>query len=118
MKLIIDIPDEVYNFTIQRGHLPYGVNIAGNIIDGEVVEEIEKPFITECREDAIKDNLPLYFVYYEEIGVFEVYVTETRELFEKKRCYKHLPNYAFNNMVNNYLEWYSDWRGIEHEFYK
>lgn len=36
MKLIIEIPDEVYNFTIQRGHLPYGVNIAGSIIDGEV----------------------------------------------------------------------------------
>lgn len=39
MKLIIEIPDEVYNFTIQRGHLPYGVNIAGSIIDGEVVAE-------------------------------------------------------------------------------
>lgn len=39
MKLIIEIPDDVYNFTIQRGHLPYGVNIAGNIIDGEVVPE-------------------------------------------------------------------------------
>lgn len=34
MKLIIEIPDEVYNFTVQRGHLPYGVNIAGSIIDG------------------------------------------------------------------------------------
>lgn len=39
MKLIIEIPDEVYNFTIQRGHLPYGVNIADSIIDGEVVPE-------------------------------------------------------------------------------
>ncbi len=39
MRLIIEIPDEVYNFTIQRGHLPYGVNIAGSIIDGEVVSE-------------------------------------------------------------------------------
>lgn len=33
MKIVINIPDEVYNFTIQRGHLPYGVNIAGCIID-------------------------------------------------------------------------------------
>jgi len=39
MKLIIEIPDEVYNFTIQRGHFPYGVNIAGSIIDGEVLPE-------------------------------------------------------------------------------
>lgn len=39
MKLIIEIPDEVYDFTIQRGHLPYGVNITGSIIDGEVVSE-------------------------------------------------------------------------------
>jgi hypothetical protein len=77
--------------------------------ESEVVEEIEKPFITKCRENAIKDNLPLYFVYYEETGVFEVYVTETRELFEKKRCYKHLPDYAFSDMVNNYLEWYKEY---------
>ena len=41
MKLIIDISDEVYNFTMQRGHLPYGVNIAGCIIDGEVVPDDE-----------------------------------------------------------------------------
>lgn len=39
MKLIVEIPDEVYYFTIQRGHLPYGVNIADSIIDGEVVPE-------------------------------------------------------------------------------
>lgn len=39
MKLVIEIPDEVYNFTMQRGHLPYGVNIAGSIIDGEVVSD-------------------------------------------------------------------------------
>ena len=39
MKLLIEIPDEVYNFTIQRGHLPYGVNIAGSIIDGKVLPD-------------------------------------------------------------------------------
>ena len=39
MKIVIDIPDEVYNFTIQRGHLPYGVNIAGSIIDGEILSK-------------------------------------------------------------------------------
>ena len=42
MKLIIEIPDEVYIFTIQRGHLPYGVNIAGSIIDGEVLPDDTK----------------------------------------------------------------------------
>ena len=42
MKLIIDIPDEVYNFTVKRGHLPYGVNLAGCILDGEVVKEEEE----------------------------------------------------------------------------
>lgn len=42
MKLIIEIPDEVYKFTIQRGHLPYGVNIAGSIIDGKVLKEEEE----------------------------------------------------------------------------
>lgn len=39
MKLMIELPDDVYNFIIQRGHLPHAVNIAGSIIDGEVVEE-------------------------------------------------------------------------------
>lgn len=39
MKLIVEIPDEVYNFIKQRGHLPYGVNLAGRILDGEVVSE-------------------------------------------------------------------------------
>lgn len=39
MKLIIEIPDTVYNFIMQRGHIPYGINIADSIIDGEVVPE-------------------------------------------------------------------------------
>lgn len=39
MKLIIEIPDEVYNFIIQRGHLPYEINIAGSIIGGEVLSD-------------------------------------------------------------------------------
>jgi hypothetical protein len=74
-------------------------------------EEIEEPFITECRDTAIKKNLPLYFVYYEEAGILEVYVTETKELFEKRRCSKHLPDYKFKDAVINYLDWYSDWKG-------
>lgn len=80
-------------------------------IDGmPIVEEAEKPFITECRNTAIKENLPLYFVYYEETGVFEVYVTETKELFEKRHCSKHLPNYKFNEIVTTYLDGYLEWR--------
>lgn len=83
-----------------------------NIIDDTpTVEEIEKPFITECRTTAIEKNLPLYFVYYEETGIFEVYITETKELFEKRHCSKHLSNYEFNEIVTHYLDDYSDMRG-------
>lgn len=78
------------------------------------VEETEEPFITECRDTAIEENLPLYFVYYEEAGILEVYVTETKELFEKRRCSKHLLDYKFKEAVIKYLDWYSDWkRGTE-----
>ena len=34
MKLVIDIDDEVYNFIKNRGHIPYGVNIANEIANG------------------------------------------------------------------------------------
>lgn len=74
-------------------------------------EEIEEPFITECRDTAIKENLPLYFVYYDETGVFEVYVTETKELFEKRHCVKHLLDYEFRDLARQYLDDYSDWKG-------
>lgn len=80
------------------------------IDNAPAVEEIEKPFIAECRNTAIEKNLPLYFVYYEETGVFEVYITATKELFEKRHCAKHLPNYEFKELVNRYLDDYSDWR--------
>ena len=89
-----------------------GLCIAEELIDNALaVEEKENSFITECRNTAIKENLPLYFVYYEEIGVLEVYVTETKELFEKRHCAKHLPNYKFKEAVMSYLDWYSDWKG-------
>jgi predicted RNA-binding Zn-ribbon protein involved in translation (DUF1610 family) len=70
-----------------------------------------KDIITECRDTAVKENLPLYFIYYEETGVFEVYITETGELFEKRHCSKHLPNYEFKEIVTNYLDSYLDWKG-------
>lgn len=75
------------------------------------VEETEKPFIVKCRDKAIKENLPLYFVYYEETGVFEVYITATKELFEKRHCSKHLLNYEFEDIAIRYLDDYSDWKG-------
>lgn len=57
--LIIKIPDEVYNFTIQRGHLPYGVNIAGSIIDGKVVSgrlgDVDK-ILNEIRKREKEPN--------------------------------------------------------------
>lgn len=75
-----------------------------DVIDGEE----EDSFITECRNTAIKENLPLYFVYYEETGVFEVYVTKTKELFEKRHCSKHLSDYEFNYIARQYLDDYSE----------
>lgn len=82
-----------------------------NIIENALSRRNKKPFITECREASIKQNLPLFFIYYEETGVFEVYVTETEELFEKRRCSKHLENHEFLNLVHQYLDAYSDWKG-------
>ena len=74
-------------------------------------EKEEKSYITECRNASIEQNLPLYFVYYEEKGILEVYETETNELFEKRRCAKHLSSYEFKNIVDLYLDNYSDWKG-------
>jgi len=83
-----------------------------DIIDNApTVEEIEEPFITECRNTAIEKNLPLYFVYYEETGIFEVYETDTKELFEKRHCSKQLSNYEFQEIAKCYLDEYSDWKG-------
>ena len=82
------------------------------IIDAPAVEEVEEPlFVTECRNTAIKENLPLYFVYYEETGAFEVYITKTKELFEKRHCIKHLSDYEFEKLAMQYLDDYSDWEG-------
>ena len=71
----------------------------------------EKSYITECRNTAIEKNLPLYFVYHEESGILEVYETETKELFEKRHCAKRLSGYEFKNIVDFYLDNYSDWKG-------
>lgn len=81
------------------------------IKNATAAEEIEKPFITECRNASIERNLPLYFLYYEKKGILEVYETETNELFEKRRCAKHLSSYEFKNIVDLYLDNYSDWKG-------
>lgn len=58
MKLVIELPDEVYNFTIQRGHLPYGVNIAGSIIDGRVLPKRHGRLIDadDLIQDIVDDN--------------------------------------------------------------
>ena len=89
--------------------LPNG--LFDEVDNAPTVEETEKPFIVECRDKAIKENLPLYFVYYEETGVFDVYITETKELFERRHCSKHISNYDFKMIVNHYLDDYSDWKG-------
>ena len=68
MQIVIDIPDEVYNFTKNRGHLPYGVNIAGRIIDGtplpqgewiqatdeEGIEIYRKILCSRCNEASVE----------------------------------------------------------------
>ena len=76
------------------------------IKNAPTVEEMEEPFITECRDYAIENNLPLYFIYYEETGIFEVYTTATNELFEKWHCSKHLSDYEFKEIVTHYLKNY------------
>lgn len=88
-------------------------DIIDEIDNAPTVEETEEPFITETRDIAIMENLPLYFVYYEVTGVLEVFITETKELFEKRHCSKHLSNYEFNKIVTDYLDWYLDIRGDE-----
>lgn len=83
---------------------------APNAIDNApTVEKTEEPFITVCRNTAIYENLPLYFIYYEKTGILDVYVTKTKELFEKRHCSKHLSDYEFRELVTQYLDWYSDW---------
>lgn len=81
--------------------------------NASTVEEIEKPFITECRNASIEKGLPLYFVYYEETGVLEVYKTDTKELFEKRHCVKQMPAYEFQQLAIRYLDEYSNWGGEE-----
>ena len=82
------------------------INIAIEVLEDRAKGKIEEPFITECRELAINKDLPLYFVYYEKIGILEVYVTKTKELFEKRHCSKHLLKSEFEDTVNAYLDWY------------
>lgn len=89
------------------------LNIAIKALEANT--NIEEPFITECRELAVNKNLPLYFVYYEETGIFEVYITNTKEMFEKRRCSKHLSKREFEDAVNAYLDWYLKWKETDNE---
>lgn len=100
------IPCEIHNGSLTDLCVPLY-----QIDNAPTVEETEEPFVTECRNTAIEKNLPLYFVYYEETGVFEVYITETKELFEKRHCAKYLPAYKFQEIATHYLDWYLDWIG-------
>ena len=85
--------------------------ILTDIDNAPTVEENEKPFVTECRNTAIEKGLPLYFLYYEETGAFEVYKTDTKELFEKRHCVKHMKDYEFQQLASRYLDDYSNWIG-------
>ena len=41
MRVVINIPDEIYEFIKDRGHLPYAVSLADIIADGEVLPKGE-----------------------------------------------------------------------------
>lgn len=81
----------------------YWLNIIRN---APIAEEKEEPFIAECRKASLEMNLPLYFIYYEETGILDIYTTETKELFEKRHVPKHLPDYKFKEIVSEYLDYY------------
>lgn len=85
------------------------INIATDMAIKALEETHDSFVVTECRNTAIKENLPLYFIYHEETGVFEVYVTKTKELFEKRRCVKRLKDYEFQNLARQYLDDYSEY---------
>lgn len=114
MKLIIDIPNEKYNkikeWEDNITDYQTTLTLYRAVRNGIPYEKVGEPFITECRDTAIKENLPLYFVYYEETGIFEAYITETKELFEKRRCSKHLSSYEFKGIATDYLDDYSNWK--------
>ena len=85
------------------------INIATDMAIKALEETQDSFIITECRNTAIKENLPLFFIYNEETGVFEAYVTKTKELFEKRRCTKHLSDYEFKSLARQYLDDYSEY---------
>lgn len=114
MKLIIDISNEKYNkikeWEDNITDYQTTLTLYRAVHNGIPYEEVEESFITECRDTAIKENLPLYFIYYEETGIFEAYITKTKELFEKRRCSKHLSSYEFKAIATDYLDDYSNWK--------
>lgn len=87
--------------TTERRRLQQAIDV---ILD----ENKEKPFMVQCRNEAIQKNLPLYFIYYEKTGVFEVYVTKTKELYEKRHTRKFLTDYEFRKLVDSYLSSYAE----------
>ena len=109
MKIVIDIPEDMYNDAniLMVKDLPELRKIIAN---GKPYEETQDSFIvTECRKASIKKGLPLYFIYYEETGIFEAYITKTKELFEKRHCSKNLSKYEFENLARQYLDDYSEY---------
>lgn len=88
----------------------YWLNTIKNVT---AVEEVENPLIAKCRDTAINENIPLFCVYYKDTGIFEVYITETKELFEKRHCAKQLSTYEFQEIATRYLDDYLDWVGDE-----
>ena len=57
-RLVIEIPDEVYNFIKNRGHIPHHVNIAPEIEKGIVLPKGHGRLIDadDLIQDIIDDN--------------------------------------------------------------
>lgn len=102
------ILEEINKAIIIKGELLYSYEIK-EILDQFIVKEDEDPLVTKCRNLAIEKGLPLYFIYHEKTGIFEVYITETKELFERRHCYKPISNYEFNQIATEYLDDYSEY---------
>ncbi len=106
MKLTIDIDEKVLEHIKTQELLLSEIDVVCESIANGIPVESEKPFITKCRDTAIEKGLPMYFVYYEETGVIDIYITATNQLFEKRHTSKHLLDYEFKQLAESYINAY------------
>lgn len=108
MKLLIDIDEYVLKHIKAHDILLSEINgVCESIADGIPVAD-EDPIVTECRNTAAEKDLPLYFIYHEETGIIEIYITATGQLFEQRHTSKHLSAYEFKQLAENYINAYHE----------